>query len=378
MSNKKTYLLLILILIVALLLRVYKIDAKADGTDEKWSFIMTDQILEGTFLQNVGTHAHVPLFYVFLAPFWWLSSKSILALRIVMILLGLISIGITFFFAKKLFGEKIALLTAYLLALSPFHLIYSQHIRAYVLLMIMCISAIIIMTKYLKDEKIKWLIILTVIYVAAFYIHMFAAFFVFAQYSVFLLLKITRETKIKMKPIIISGIITALGWALWIPFFKEQYNLNITQGAIKTITTLNPIHVPYTWYKYAVAMDFSFALKKYIYVIILAACLVGVVVYALYKVWKVGKKEFVIVAGNLCLPVIFLAAIGIFFPVYSFRYVSYLMPLFMLMVARGLMEIKNTKLRYLAIIGITVIWFIVINVYWSVFTDYKWGFEFAI
>ena len=185
MSNKKTYLLLILILIVALLLRVYKIDAKADGTDEKWSFIMADQILEGAFLQNVGTHAHVPLFYVFLAPFWWLSSKSILALRIVMILLGLISIGMTFFFAKKLFGEKIALLTAYLLALSPFHLIYSQHIRAYVLLMIMCISAIIIMTKYLKDEKIKWLIILTVIYVAAFYIHMFAAFFVFAQYSVF-------------------------------------------------------------------------------------------------------------------------------------------------------------------------------------------------
>ena len=106
--------------------------------------------------------------------------------------------------------------------------------------------------------------------------------------------------------------------------------------------------------------------------------MVGVVVYALYKVWKVGKKEFVIVAGNLCLPVIFLAAIGIFFPVYSFRYVSYLMPLFMLMVARGLMEIKNTKLRYLAIIGITVIWFIIINVYWSVFTDYKWGFEFAI
>ena len=123
MGKSKVYLVLILILIVALLLRVYNIDAKADGTDEKWSFIMTDQIVDGTFLQNVGTHAHVPLFYVFLAPFWWLSGKSILVLRLLMILLGLISIIVTFFFAKKIFNEKIALLTAYLLALSPFHLI---------------------------------------------------------------------------------------------------------------------------------------------------------------------------------------------------------------------------------------------------------------
>ncbi|MBS3144207.1 glycosyltransferase family 39 protein [Candidatus Woesearchaeota archaeon] len=378
MGKSKVYLVLILILIVALLLRVYNIDAKADGTDEKWSFIMTDQIVDGTFLQNVGTHAHVPLFYVFLAPFWWLSGKSILVLRLLMILLGLISIIVTFFFAKKIFNEKIALLTAYLLALSPFHLIYSQHIRAYALLMIMCIGAIIIMMKYLKDEKIIGLIGLTAIYIAAFYIHMFAAFFVFAQYSIFLVLKITKETKIKIKPIIISGIITALGWALWIPFFKEQYNLNITQGAIKTITTLNPIHVPYTWYKYAVAMDFSYALKNHFSVIILAVGLVGLAIYGLYKIWKTGKKEFIIMAGNVALPVVFLAAIGIFFPVYSFRYVSYLVPLFMMLVAKSLIEIQNAKVRYTALTIITIIWLIVLKVYWSVFIEYKWGLEFAI
>ena len=207
---------------------------------------------------------------------------------------------------------------------------------------------------------------------------MFAAFFVFAQYSVFLLLRISKQAKIKMKPIIISGIITALAWALWIPFFKEQYKLNITEGAIKAITTLNPIHVPYTWYKYAVAMDFSFALKDHIYVIILAACFVGLVIYSLYRIWKTGEKEFILIAGNVCLPMIFLAGIGIFFPVYSFRYVSYLVPLFMMIVAKSLMDIQNAKIRYTALTIITIIWLLVIKVYWSVFVEHKWGYEFAI
>ena len=62
MSKKINHILLELVfIIVALLLRVYNINAKADGTDEKWSFIMTDQIVDGTFLQNLIIRAKLGL-----------------------------------------------------------------------------------------------------------------------------------------------------------------------------------------------------------------------------------------------------------------------------------------------------------------------------
>ncbi|MEK6861014.1 MAG: glycosyltransferase family 39 protein [Nanoarchaeota archaeon] len=374
----KTWKLFFIVLAIALLLRSYKLNEKEQGTDEKWTFIMTEQILDGTFLQEAGSRAHVPFFYALLAPFWLLSNKSVMVLRILVVLFGLISIVLTFILAKRIFNEKIALLSSFLLAFSPFHLMYSQHLRAYIFIMILFLISILLVIKYIETKNSKLFIPLTITYIIAFYSHLFAAFFIISQFITLFALKFLKLKEINLKPIIISGIITFISWLFWIPIFIKQFQFNIIEGGIKTISTLNPIHVPYTFYKYAVAMDFSYAVKNHIYVIILALILVLLVLYSFYKIFKESKRYFIILFGSLFLPVLLLAFIGIFFPVYSFRYFSYLIPIFMLALAKGINDIKNKSLKYTLLALTLIIWLIILKVYWSVFTQFKWGYEFAI
>lgn len=373
----KTWKLFFIILAIALLLRSYKLNEKEQGTDEKWTFIMTEQILDGTFLQKAGTHANAPFFYLLLAPFWFISNKSIITLRILVVILGLTSIILTFLLAKKIFNEKIALLSSLLLTFSPFHLMYSQHLRAYILIMVLFLISTLLIIKYIESKNSKLFIPLTIIYIIAFYSHLFSAFFILSQFISLFFLKFFKISNIKLKPAIISGIITCISWLFWIPIFLKQFQFSIMEGGFK-ITKLNPLHIPYVFYKYAVAMDFSYAIKRYIYVILLALILVLIALFAYYKLFKESKKYFMILFNSLFLPIMLMAFTGIFFPIYSFRYVSYLIPIFILALAKGFFYIKNKNIRYALLILAIIIWLIILRVYWSVFTQYKWGYEFAI
>ena len=56
MKINKSLKILFLILLVALALRVYKLDDKEFGTDEEWTLEHTSQILEGSFFEIGRAH----------------------------------------------------------------------------------------------------------------------------------------------------------------------------------------------------------------------------------------------------------------------------------------------------------------------------------
>ena len=90
-----------------------------------------------------GGDFHPPLFY-FLAHFWLQFSRSEIWLRLLPISFGLANIWLIYIFARQLFpGQNLKLknwsfnnghLASMLLALSPFHIYYSQEFRMYSLL----------------------------------------------------------------------------------------------------------------------------------------------------------------------------------------------------------------------------------------------------
>ena len=375
---KRTIKILLIILLIATLLRGYQLHNKEFGTDEDWSIKQTEQVLDGSFFEHAGKHAHPPLFYTILAPLWTVSNQSVMMLRLLMVCFSLASIYLIFLLGKKICSEKTGLLAAALLAFSPFHIMYSQHIRSYILLMCLAIITTILLINYVQKRRTSIAVSLVILYIAMFYLHTLTAFFILTHFIILGILWIGKEYTINIKEVIIAGIITAVGMALWLPVFIMQYTHNITEGAIKTLSTLNPLHVPYVLYKYAVGMDISAAIKSHPYAIALAAVIISFVGFGCWKTLKQKRKNGIILCGSLFLPTILLAVMGIFFPVFSFRYVSYLLPLFIVLFAKGINEIKNKKLRWVIIMITIVIWLLVIQAYWLAFIVYKWGHSFAL
>jgi len=274
------------ILLVALALRAYKLNEKEFGTDETWSIVHAEQVWEGSFFEKAGEHAHPPLFYTILSPFWALSNHSLMLLRSLMVLFSLASITLVFFIGKKFFGEKVSLLAAALLAFSPFHLMYSQHIRSYILLMSIALIAIFVLYNFIKTGSKKSLALLTFLYICLFYLHTLTAFFIVSQFLIIGILLLAKKTKAKFKHVFISGVVTIIGWLFWLPIFMQQFTHNFTNGAIKTLTTLNPLHVPNVFYKYAVGIDVSSALQGYSYAVGLAIVLILLMFFGCFKLYK--------------------------------------------------------------------------------------------
>ena len=375
---KRNTIILIALLVLALFLRTYQLTEKEMGTDEKWSLIMAEQILEGTFFDKAGTHADQPLFSVFLAPFLLLSGGSLLFLSYLMVLLSLVGIYLAHLLAKRLFSEKVALLTVLLLAFSPLHLIYSHHVRVYVLMIAVALASLLFLLAYLKHQKQKYLFYLFLSYVVLFYLHTLTAFFVLAQYICLFLLDHFKLARLRWKPLLITAGATCVSFLFWLPTFLRQYKFNITDGGIDAIPMMQISYIPYPFYKYAVGIDFSSAFAHNVFALILAAFLGGLFVYALYKLFQTSKMQFIFLSTTLILPIVFMELIGFIFPVFSFRYVSYLIPLFLIVLAKGFTSIKPKYIRITLIALTVIIWFTLLLFYWEQFVLVKWGQHFAI
>lgn len=82
-----------------------------------------------------------PLFYLLLRPWLTLAGHSEFALRFPGVWMGVLTLPLIFVWGKSLFGPKIGvwtgLLAAFLLALAPYHIWYSQEARMYALVVVL-------------------------------------------------------------------------------------------------------------------------------------------------------------------------------------------------------------------------------------------------
>ncbi|KKU58533.1 MAG: Glycosyl transferase family 39 [Candidatus Amesbacteria bacterium GW2011_GWA2_47_11b] len=122
--------LLILVLILGLILRLVKLDQGFwldEASQAQQSSLSLTQIWSG----RAGDF-HPPLFYV-LAHFWLQFGRSETWLRLLPVSFGILNIIALYFFAKHI-HPRLGLPAAFLLAINPFHIYYSQEFRMYSLL----------------------------------------------------------------------------------------------------------------------------------------------------------------------------------------------------------------------------------------------------
>lgn len=101
---------------------------------------------------------HPPLYHILLRGWILLFGSSEIAVRIPSIILGVITVYLTYLIGKKLFEEKTALIGATLIATAPLHIYYSQEARMYALAAALASLSVYFFVSILKKDTLgSWL-----------------------------------------------------------------------------------------------------------------------------------------------------------------------------------------------------------------------------
>jgi len=145
---------LLLILLLAAFLRFYRLDAQSLWADEGNSVSLSGRDLP-LVTAGAAHDIHPPLYY-YLLHFWMLVfGTSEFAVRALSALLGTVLVYLTFLLGRSLSNYWLGLVAAFLSAISPFQVYYSQETRMYILLAALSALSIYSFLRLLEAESSK-------------------------------------------------------------------------------------------------------------------------------------------------------------------------------------------------------------------------------
>jgi len=217
MAKTKSPYILTFILVLGLVLRLINIDQSFwldEASQAQMSSLPVSQIWFGR-----GADFHPPMFY-FLAHAWLSFGRSEIWLRLLPLTFGLADMYLIYVFAKDLFPDKyinikhwtldIKHLASLMLAVSPFHIYYSQEFRMYSLLSFLGTLSI-----YLLYRKKYFL--LGLVNALMLYTHYSGIFLIFAQ-TVYVLFYARKHAK----NLAVSHLLIIVIFLPWLPQFFRQ------------------------------------------------------------------------------------------------------------------------------------------------------------
>lgn len=230
--------LLILLTLLALGLRLYKLDAQSLWYDEGFSVYLARMDL-AEITARTAADIQPPLYYYLLHGWIQLVGDSEAALRGFSLLLGVLTVPLMYAVAWQLFHERLsALLAALLLAVSPLHVWYGQEVRMYTLLTFLCLLSsylllLVIQLELRPGKKLEALalwVAYTLITIAAVYTHYFA-FFVLAFQALYLFLVWWERGLHPARLLLgglVAGVITVLAYLPWLPYLFNRYGVDVS------------------------------------------------------------------------------------------------------------------------------------------------------
>ncbi len=130
MTRSRTFVVILLLLLLAAALRITLLGQKAVWWDEAWS-VWTAQQPFGQTSEITARDVHPPLYQWMLHSWVRVAGISELAARYPSTLLGLLTVALVYPLTVRLGGRRAALLAMFFIALSTFHIHWSQEARMY-------------------------------------------------------------------------------------------------------------------------------------------------------------------------------------------------------------------------------------------------------
>jgi len=235
LNKKKTYLLLLFIVLFGSFLKFYAIGDESFWLDESaTAHAIRDYSLKET-VQNVYfagsvnpgyweeikgyySQSDLPLYYVILELWSQLFGIDETSLRLFSALMGIIFTILLFFLAKDLFNTKIALISSLLSSINLTIIYYSQEARVYIFLLVLATASSYLFFKALSTARTIYWVTFVIVSIAGFYSHYFYIFF-FSSQTLFLLLYLKKYSK-QIKKILFSFFIIGV---FFLPLFPRLF-----------------------------------------------------------------------------------------------------------------------------------------------------------
>jgi len=142
---------LVAVLLVAALLRLYQLGFESLWLDEAISVMFAKlSVLE--IVEVSETDNNYPTYYLLLHYWVALFGESEFAARLLSALIGVLAVYAMFAVGIRLFGGGVRLLAALILAISPYHVAYSQEARAYNLMALLALVSFYFFLRLREEE----------------------------------------------------------------------------------------------------------------------------------------------------------------------------------------------------------------------------------
>ncbi len=203
-----------LILLLALVLRLINLN------QSYWLDEATQVLLSQDSVKNIlTTHAvdfHPPLSYL-ITHFWLIGGTSEIWTRLLSVIFGVLTVWIFYKFIKEFFSKNLALMTAFLLAIAPFHIYYSQEVRMYALAALLAVLSSYFLLKLLSKDSLEFFVGYVISATLLIYTHYDGFLLLFTHLIYVLLFK--RD---QFKNYLLAGAAVCLFWLPWLPQFLLQ------------------------------------------------------------------------------------------------------------------------------------------------------------
>jgi len=343
-----------LILVLGAILRIYKLGSQSFWYDEIYSANLSAKSLSEVALRFGQT----PTLYHILLNFWLYLGRSDAMIRLLSAVFGVIALWVVYLVGKNLLDTKHGLLGAFLLAISPFHIWYSQEARMYSLLILLSSASMLFFIKFLKEKRgwpSVWWILTTVM---AIYTHYHAAFILFCQVVFFLFFRAKYRSRWSRFGYSLGAMAIMVLPSFFLMFPGGQFDT--AQDWALAGNPLRVFSVPYTFFAFSLGFSYGpsvaelhrslslATVRPYLTQVVPAFFLFSAIfVMGVRSLWR-EREQLAFLLLYLIVPIVGACLVSLLWPraSYNVRYVSAALTGFILILARGLLVPRYQIVRW--------------------------------
>ena len=318
-------------------LRVYWLDGQSMWSDEGLSLYRASQSL-GDLLANTITVDGVvtrdttpPTYFLLLAGWRAVVGDSIYALRFLGAAFGVLAVPLMFALGKRLFSPLVGALAALLMAVSPFHIFYSQELRNYSLFMTLSLVSVWLTWRLRGVARhrraplgIAWLVVTALMA----YTHYFGLFIL--AFELLALAVMALRGRVSRRVWLLIGLAALLALPL-IPFGLAQLRAG-PQFDFERLPVSRVLHEALTAYSLGMVKEVTLPWAE-----LLPYALLTLPAVALWGRSPRTRPPLVFTLGWLIVPLTLLLLVSQITPIYNGpRHILFGLPPFLMLVAASL------------------------------------------